>query len=67
MVKCIKLQEPIYDRVTTLMAPKESYSDTIKRLLDMYEKLGDLCTVLENPAVYSYLEAFRTKAEKSPN
>ena len=59
MTKCIKLQDPVYARVTELMGPKESYSDTVKRMLDMYDKLGDLRTVLENPAVYAYLEAAR--------
>ena len=61
MTKCIKLQQPVYDQVTKLMEPKESYSQTIGRLVDMYVKLGSLRTVLENPAVYAYLEAARGK------
>ncbi len=50
MVKVIKLHEPVYDRVTALMLPKETYSDTVERILDLFDKLGELRKVLQDAA-----------------
>jgi len=52
MSKTIKLENAVYDRLTGLMWPKESYSKVIERMLDTFDKLGPLKDVLEGAVAY---------------
>jgi predicted CopG family antitoxin len=51
MVKVIKLHEPVYNRITELLRPKESYSEVVERLLHIYEQLQDFQKVMEDAGV----------------
>lgn len=46
MSKIVKLQENVYDQVTELMRPKETYSEVIERLLEVYETIYNVSQIL---------------------
>ena len=52
MSKTIKLEDAVYNKLTGLMRPKETYSQVVERVLMMFDKLGELRDVLEGAAVF---------------
>jgi len=38
--KTVRVEEKVYNRLAQLMLPRESFSETIERLLDLLEKVG---------------------------
>ena len=52
MSKTIKLEDRVYDRLTTLLLPKQSYSQTVERVLDLFDKMGELRSVLEGAVAF---------------
>ncbi len=61
MSKTIKLDESVYDRLTGLMGPKESYSQVVERILILFDKVGELRDVLEGKIRF---EEFKHGPEK---
>ena len=38
--KTVRVEEKVYNRLAQHMLPRESFSETIERLLDLLEKVG---------------------------
>jgi predicted CopG family antitoxin len=47
MSKTIKLEDLVYDELTTMLKPKETYSQCEARLLTFVRTMGELRDVLE--------------------
>ncbi|OGN97546.1 MAG: hypothetical protein A2Y89_06685 [Chloroflexi bacterium RBG_13_51_18] len=47
MSKTIKLDQSVYDDLTTLLRPKETYSECVGRLLEFVRTMGQVRDVLE--------------------
>jgi predicted CopG family antitoxin len=52
MSKTIKLDDPIYGKLTALMQPKETYSQVVERILTLFDKMGELRDVLEGAVAF---------------
>ena len=63
MSKTIKLDDVVYDKLTGLMRPKETYSQVVERVLMMFDKLGDLRNVLEGAIEYRKGQAERLEKQ----
>jgi len=59
MSKTIKIDDAVYDQLTNLMRPKETYSQVVVRILLMFDKLGQLRDVLEGAIEYRKGQAER--------
>ncbi len=65
MSKTIKVDQHIYDALTALMWPKETYSKVIERVLSTYGKLGELRDVLEGSIAYRAGQQERDNAKEA--
>lgn len=52
MSRTIKLEDSVYNTLTGLMGPKETYSQVVERILTLFDKMGELRNVLEGAARY---------------
>ena len=52
MSKTIKLDQSVYDDLTTLLQPKETYSECVGRLLDFLRTMGQVRDVLEGVTAF---------------
>jgi predicted CopG family antitoxin len=50
--KTIKLEDKVYDKLTGLMGPKETYSQVVERILKLFDKMGDLKDILEGAIAF---------------
>jgi len=62
--KTIKLEDRVYDRLTGLLLPKQSYSQTVERVLDLFDKMVELRSVLEGAVAFKNHQ--REVLEKQP-
>jgi len=52
MSKTIKLEDAVYNKLTGLMGPKETYSQVVDRILVLFDKMGDLRDILEGAIAF---------------
>ena len=52
MSKTIKLEDAVYEKLTGLMWPKETYSQVVERILVLFDKMGDLRDILEGAIAF---------------
>ena len=64
MSKTIKLDDTVYNKLTGLMRPKETYSQVVERILLMFDKLGELKNVLEGAIEYRKGQMERLEQQK---
>jgi len=50
--RSIQLQPEVYDRLTGLMGPKETYSQVVERILVLFDKMGDLRDILSGAIAF---------------
>jgi len=64
MSKTIKLEDKVYNKLTGLMRPKETYSQVVERILMMFDKLGELKDVLEGVVAFKKGQLERLEQQK---
>lgn len=52
MSKTIRLEDQVYEKLTGLMRPKETYSQVVERVLTLFDRMGELRDVLEGAVEY---------------
>ena len=52
MSKTIKLEDRVYDRLTGLLLPKQSYSQTVERVLDLFSKVSEFQSFIEGQIAF---------------
>ncbi|MBU2685779.1 MAG: hypothetical protein KKF27_21270, partial [Gammaproteobacteria bacterium] len=50
--KTVKLEDKVYNKLMTLMHPKETYSQVVERILILFDKMGELRDVLEGQIAF---------------
>ena len=63
MSKTIKLEDKVYDQLTELMRPKETYSQVVERILTLFGKMGELRDVLEGAVAFQKGQQERIEKE----
>lgn len=67
MSKTIKLEDKVYDKLTDLMGPKETYSQVVERILFLFDKMGELQNVLEGAIAFRAGERERAEKQAATN
>ena len=65
MSKTIKLEDSVYNQLTELMRPKETYSQVVERILTLFGKMGELRDVLEGAVAFR--KALSEKLKELPD
>ena len=64
MSKTIKLDDKIYDKLTGLMGPKETYSQVVERLLVFVDRQLEVLNALEGAAMFRQGQKERLEQQK---
>jgi predicted CopG family antitoxin len=64
--KTIKLEDKVYEKLTLMMRPKETYSQVVERILLMFDKLGELRDVLEGLVAFKQGQLERLEKQAPP-
>ena len=66
MSKTIKLEDKVYNDLTDLMAPKETYSQVVERILFLFDKMGELRNILEGAVAFRKGQQERLDRQATP-
>jgi len=50
--KTIKVEDQVYDKLEQIRGKRETFSEVVGRLLDIYDKLGMISTLVEGQGAY---------------